>query len=203
MVTPFRIQYADNNFVPLGFATVIDPNLSSSIGLNRLSGQNEYTFGLGHTSVTCAVRVGDGYSTNTSCQKNACVGAHCSTPQTFSVVHSDNLTCTTKDTAVYKIGCNPDAPQTNRTECVNWLKQMANSASSFKAPFIFNGTLYGQISCQKYLPNDPALGGVNMYDNVVCRAELNNGQQYTILAADTGGNALASLQTTTYTVKKD
>jgi hypothetical protein len=82
---------------------VIDPNLSSSIGLNRLSSQNEYTFGLGNTSVTCAVKVGGGYSTNTSCQKNACVGGNCSTPQTFSVVHSDNLTCTTQATAEYKI----------------------------------------------------------------------------------------------------
>lgn len=122
---------------------MIDPNLAASIGLNRLSVQNEYTFGSGTTSVTCAVRVGDGYSTNTSCQKNACVGASCSTPQTFSVVHSSNLVCTTQATAEYKIGCNPDAPQTNRTDCVNWLRQMANNATSFKAPFIFNGTLYG------------------------------------------------------------
>lgn len=42
-----------------------------------------------------------------------------------------------------------------------------------------------------------------MYDNIVCKATLNNGQQYTILAADVGGNPIASLQTTTYTVKKD
>lgn len=140
---PFRIQYANNAFIPLGFATVIDPNLSSSIGLNRLSAQNEYTFGVGQTSVTCAVKVGEGYSTNSSCQKNACVGGNCSTPQTFSVIHSDNLTCTTQATAEYKIGCNPDAPESNRADCVNWLRQMANNATSFKAPFIFNGTLYG------------------------------------------------------------
>ncbi len=125
LINPFRIQYADNNFIPLGFATVINPNLSASIGLNRLSEQNEYSFVPGNTSVTCAVKVGGGYSTNTSCQKNACVGANCSTPQTFSVVHSGNLTCTTQAEAEYEIGCNPDAPQGNRKECLDWLQQAA------------------------------------------------------------------------------
>lgn len=84
---------------------------------------------------------------------------------------------------------------------------MAGANTSFKAPFIFNGTLYGDIACNKYGPNDPALGGVNMQANIVCRATLNNGQQYTILAADSPNPATAnpinSLQTTTYTVKKD
>lgn len=42
-----------------------------------------------------------------------------------------------------------------------------------------------------------------MQANIVCRATLNNGQQYTILAADAGGSPINSLQTTTYTVKKD
>lgn len=59
------------------------------------------------------------------------------------------------------------------------------------------------MDCNKYGPNDPALGGVNMQANIVCRATLNNGQQYTILAADAGGSPVNSLQTTTYTVKKD
>ncbi len=42
-----------------------------------------------------------------------------------------------------------------------------------------------------------------MYENVVCEANMKNGEKYTILAADTGGSPINSLQTTTYTVKKD
>jgi len=67
---------------------------------------------------------------------------------------------------------------------------------------VFNGTTT-PVTCHKYAANHPALAGLNMYENVVCTANMKNGEQYTILAADTGGSPINSLQTTTYTVKKD
>jgi len=92
-------------------------------GIGGISTQTQpYTFSTSSTPVSCAVRVGDGYSTNSFCRLNTCVGGACDVPQAFSVVHSDDSVCTSESTGEYKIGCNPDAPQAVLTECVEWLQ---------------------------------------------------------------------------------
>ena len=45
-------------------------------------------------------------------------------------------------------------------------------------------------------------GGLNLSDNVVCRATLKNGEKYQIYAADTNGR-IDALQTTAKTVERD
>lgn len=205
-VDPFSIQYSTNPRIFLGY----DPDyLLGSLFpalAYRVSASNSYAFGPGNTPVTCAVKVGGGYSTNASCQKTACVGGNCSTPQTFSVIHSDNLTCTTEAASEYKIGCNPDAPQTTREECATWFRtaiaaQSTPNGQPFTINFNFDGT-NTPVQCIRYDAGGMP-GGLNLYENVACTQTLNNNEQYTIFAADTGGSPIASLQTTAHTVKKD
>lgn len=65
--------------------------------------QPPHTFNNGSTPVSCAVRVGGGYSTNDYCRATACVGNNCNLPQAFSVVNSADRVCTSADTGTYHI----------------------------------------------------------------------------------------------------
>ncbi len=60
------------------------------------------------TPVSCAVRVGDGYSTNSLCQNIGCGGADCDAPSKYLIQPSaENLYCTKEAEAKYTIGCAP------------------------------------------------------------------------------------------------
>ncbi len=129
-------------------------------------------------------------------------------PQTFSVIHSDDLTCTTEDTSTYNIGCNPAAPDSVRNACINWFRETVKKGSEevpsgvkFNVTFIFNNTTTPNIECIKYNAGQMP-GGLNLSDNVVCSAKLNNGERYQIYAADTNGR-IDALQTTAKTVERD
>lgn len=217
-VDPFSIQYSTNPRILLGYdSDYLLGSLFPALAY-RVSESNSYAFGPGNTPVTCAVKVGGGYSTNASCQKTACVGGNCSTPQTFSVIHSDNLTCTTEAASEYKIGCNPDAPESTRIECAKWFNDRI-AALNLPEPTVATPTVFkinftfdllstpgsppaAEVTCTKYAPGGMP-GGFNLYANVICEQELANHEKYTIYAADTGGTPINSLQTTAYTVKKD
>jgi len=64
---------------------------------------NLYSIPAGTTDVSCATKVGSGYSTNESCKIRTCVGDDCTIPQTFIVTPSSNQVCTNSDNAVYDI----------------------------------------------------------------------------------------------------
>ena len=158
--------------------------------------------------MTCATKIGGGYSTNTACQLRTCVGGACNVPQTFSVVHSDDLICTTEETSTYNIGCNPAAPDSVRNQCIQWFRDAVNTSSrsvangvEFNVSFAFNGDAPTSVSCIKYIAGQMP-GGLNLSDNVVCRATLKNGERYQIYAADTNGR-IDALQTTAKTVERD
>lgn len=90
---------------------------SLSIGPVSTQTQN-YNFATS-TDVSCAVKVGTGYSTNNSCQARACVGGSCADPQTFIVVPSEEISCTNADSISYDVGCNPASP--DYTSCLKWV----------------------------------------------------------------------------------
>ena len=83
-----------NNFFDIGrFSSAIDVHTFDS----SLS-----------TPTTCAVRVGDGYSTNSLCQNLGCGGPECDAPSQYIIQPSvDNLYCTREATAEYVVGCAP------------------------------------------------------------------------------------------------
>jgi len=94
-------------------------DLFAGLAIGPVSTQTQnYNFATG-TDVTCAAKVGDGYSTNTSCQLRTCVGGNCANPQTFIVVPSEEITCTNKDSISYNVGCNPASP--DYTQCLKWI----------------------------------------------------------------------------------
>ena len=143
-----------------------------------------YSFATNTTPVSCAVKVGGGYSTNQYCRLNACVGSGCNKPQTYIVAHSADATCTSRNTDTYRIGCNPDAPEALRTQCVEAFQTAIAAQSNtvadgvaFRFRFIFNNTTPTDVECVKYGPGKmPA--GLNLYENVVCNAVLQNGEYY-------------------------
>lgn len=176
------------------------------IGAISIQTQN-HRFNTGSTPVACAVRVGGGYSTNDYCRATACVGDNCNVPQAFSVVHSGDAVCTTAQTDTYNIGCNPDAPDDIRTQCVEMFQSAVTAAGTgaangtpFTLSFSFNGTPRS-IECAKYAAGSSELK--NIYDTVSCKATLANGEYYDIYAADLNGNKINSLQTQTRTVQRD
>lgn len=58
------------------------------------------------TSITCAVKVGDGYSTNSLCQNIACGGSDCALPSLYTITPEDEqLFCTKEAEISYTIGC--------------------------------------------------------------------------------------------------
>lgn len=176
--------------------------------IGALSTQTQnHRFNTGSTPVACAVRVGGGYSTNDYCRATACVGDNCNVPQAFSVVHSGDAVCTRDETSIYNIGCNPEAPDDIRTQCVEMFQSAVTAAGAgaangapFTFSFSFNGTPRS-IECAKYAAGSSELK--NIYDTVSCKATLANGEYYDIYAADLNGNKINSLQTQTRTVQRD
>lgn len=137
---------------------------------------------------------------------SACVGDDCSHPETFSVVSSDNTLCTSKANEEYSIGCNPAAPLATQLACAAWFQnlfstQASGGTTAFLAKFTFNGTAE-EIGCTKYPPGGMP-GGLNMYENFVCKKILPSGQLVEIFASDNSGTPITSLQTTAYTTKLD
>ena len=165
-----------------------------------------YGIPAGTTDITCAVKVGTGYSTNNRCKISACVGNDCARPETFSVVNSGNTLCTSKPNEEYSIGCNPEASEATRFACAAWFKgifpdETVTVPTPFLARFTFDGT-GDEIGCMKYPPGGMP-GGLNMYENFVCKKILPSGQFVEIFASDNSGTPITSLQTTAYTTKLD
>ena len=73
---------------------------------------NTYAFAASvKTLATCAVRVGDGYSTNAQCQNIGCGGETCSASSQYLIQSSiPHLYCTKDPQATYTIGCDPNSP---------------------------------------------------------------------------------------------
>lgn len=60
-------------------------------------------------TLTCAVRVGDGYSTNSMCQNVGCGGEQCNKPRPCVVVPADLNLFSTKESEIrYTIGSGAD-----------------------------------------------------------------------------------------------
>lgn len=99
-------------------------------GLGGISTQTQqYPFVTNNTPVECAVKVGDGYSTNNSCKITTCVGLDCVAPETFVITHSTEAICTPNTDTTYDIGCNDQSP--DYTSCVNWLYSGFSGTNSF------------------------------------------------------------------------
>lgn len=137
------------------------------------------------------------------------MGDGCNVPKAFSVVYSGDTLCTTRAEDTYSIGCNPDAPESIRTACVEMFQAAISAKSNtvrdgiaFRVKFNFNSSTPTEVECVKYgagkMPS-----GLNLYDNVACKALLKNGEFYDIYVADTGGSPINSLQTTSRTVERD
>lgn len=205
---PYMFRVGTTPFIYLPFDALVS-ELFNGIAIGPVSQQTQnYNFNTGNTPVGCAVKIGGGYSTNSACQLTACSGTNCNTPQTFSVIHSGNLTCTSEDTGVYNIGCNPSAPDPVRIACLTWFRKAIKAGSStvqngveFGISFTFNSPTPTPVTCTKYDAGKMP-GGLNLSDNIVCSATLKNGERYEIYAADTTGR-LDSLQTTAKTVERD
>ncbi len=103
IVNPFMIRFAtENTYLP--YETEIS-NLLNGLALGSVSKiTNIYTVPTGSTDISCAVKIGTGYSTNSACTARACVGADClNHPDTFSVVSSGTDLCTSQPNEVYNI----------------------------------------------------------------------------------------------------
>jgi len=210
LTNPYMFRVGTTPFAFLQFDSLISELFNGlTIGPVSLQTQN-YNFNATTSDVSCAVKVGGGYSTNNSCQLRACSGANCNVPQTFSVIHSGDLTCTSTPTDTYKIGCNPEAPEAVLNACIAWFQSAITKNSttvpngqSFRVGFIFTSEPAVQIDCIKYAAGKMP-GGLNLADNVICDATLNNGEKYEIYAADINTNTkIESLQTTSKTVEFD
>jgi hypothetical protein len=183
-------------------------DLFAGLAIGPVSTQTQnYNFNTG-ADVTCAAKVGDGYSTNPSCQARACVGGACATPQTFIVVPSEEVTCTNQDSISYDVGCNPASP--DYTECLGWMYQdnsnstVINGVTTYtrNAKIKVNNieqTIY--FTCKIETPAW-ALGPVK-----TCTIQLpSGGTPVTIFAGDattTNNTTNYSFQTTAYTLRKD
>lgn len=200
VTNPYILRFGTQNPAFLQYDSIMSL-LFNEITVGPVSTQTDsYNIPTGSINVSCAVKVGNGYSTNNSCNIRACAGGECSIPQTFSVVNSSNALCTTNDDDDYSIGCNPDAPQTARDACAKWFQDTFTArtnanTNSFTLPFVINN-LTRNIQCTKYAAGTLP-GGLNMYDNFVCTTRLPNGETVELFSGD------RSLQTTAYTVRKD
>lgn len=172
---------------------IFDPigsDLLNGLGIGPISTQTQsYSF-TSTKDITCAVKVGDGYSTNSSCQVRACVGQGCGNPQTFIVVPSSEETCTLADTLKYDVGCNPSSP--DYIQCLRYFFEWPSGTYPIK----INGII-SELDCDSTIPPG-ALGPVK-----TCTVILpTGGSPVTIFAGDiTAGNY--SFQTTEYTLAKD
>ena len=114
----YRLQVGTGDAAYLAF----DRNISDLFGglaIGPVSTQTQnYNFSTG-ALVSCATKVGDGYSTNNACHITTCVGGNCANPQTFIIVPSDEITCTNQDSISYDVGCNPSSPDYNA--CLQFL----------------------------------------------------------------------------------
>jgi hypothetical protein len=122
------------------------------------------------------------------------------------VIHSGDLSCTSEDAGVYNIGCNPEAPDPVRNACIAWFRKAITAANvskgdEFSISFTFNSPTPTSVKCIEYEAGKMP-GGLNLEDNIVCEATLNNGERYQIYAADTTGR-IDALQTSAKTVERD
>jgi hypothetical protein len=208
VTNPYMFRVGTTPFLYLPFDALIS-ELFNGLSIGPVSQQTQsYNFTTGNTDVSCAVKIGGGYSTNSACKLTACSGANCNTPQTFSVIHSGDLTCTSENTGTYNIGCNPEAADPVRNECITWFQKAITAGSTnvpngvkFTVSFTFNSPTPTPVECTKYAAGSMP-GGLNLSDNVVCQTTLNNGERYQIYAADTNGK-IDSLQSTFKTVERD
>jgi hypothetical protein len=141
--SPYRITIGIQMPAILEF----EDNPLSVLGIGYTSRQTQkYTF-TGGTDVTCAVRVGDGYSTNNSCKIHTCVGHTCTTPQTFVVTPSQNAQCTKDANVTYDIGCNENS--SDYTKCAQWFYATTTPATSQR--LLVNGTVQ-VLNCMTTTP---------------------------------------------------
>lgn len=132
-IAPFLIQYGAD-FSPLGY-------LNNLIDIGRFTSQiSVHTFDNTSTITTCAVRVGDGYSTNSLCQNLGCGGSDCEASSKYLIQPSAaNLYCTKEDHAEYTIGC---APGDSYASCIQ-TEIVGN---------LYNGLVYNAVT-SKYEKN--------------------------------------------------
>ena len=122
----YRIQVGTGTPAFLTYDKSIS-DLFYGISIGPVSTQTQnYNFS-STTDVTCDVKVGDGYSTNASCQLTGCVGSQCANPETFIVVPSEENTCTNSATVKYDVGCNPSSE--NYLSCLQLLYEDSNPGS--------------------------------------------------------------------------
>ena len=196
----YRLQIGTGIPAFLAYDRIIsDIFITLAIGPVSTQTQN-YNFSSG-TDVSCAVKVGEGYSTNTSCQARACVGSTCATPQTFIVVPSEEITCTNKDSISYDVWCNAASP--DYTQCLKWIYEGTSATRNVKVKI--NGVEVDRyFTCSTSTPPG-ALGPVKE-----CTIVLpTGGAPVTIFAGDARTDAQGnitsnySFQTTAYTLAKD
>jgi hypothetical protein len=186
---PYSIRVGTQSSIFLQSDALIS-ELFADLWIGPVSTQTQsYPFYGGTIPVTCAVKVGWGYSTNTSCSLNACTGANCEVPQTYSLITSGDQTCTNSPESTYSLGCNPDAPDIVRNQCIQKFREAiaANGASvpdgtAFDVTLDFDG-VPSTIQCIQYAAGKMP-GGMNLTDNVVCQKTLKNGERYQIYSAD-------------------
>lgn len=153
----------------------------------------QYSFSTS-TDIFCAMKVGDGYSTNVGCQRRTCVSESCiNEPETFVTVASADTKCTNSDSISYEVGCNP-ASQDYLT-CLDYL-YVGNSP---KMKVTLNGNETEQIlNCVSTTPPG-ALGPVK-----TCTINLPSvGGPITLFSGDKGDNKTYSFQTTVYAITRD
>ena len=159
-------------------------NVLSSLGIGFGSTQTQQYTISNSVGVSCAAKVGVGYSTNDSCKLKTYVGGDGPKPQTFIVTPSHNQICTNHTTAVYDIGCNEDSA--DYAQCANWF----NTGS---AQTINMGGAARSLTCTAGTPPG-AFGPVK-----TCTVVLpTGGAPVTIFAGDRN-----SFQTTVYTLTSD
>lgn len=166
---PIYLQSDSFNILGIGFVSV--PT-------------TRYTFN-NAVDVTCAVKVGDGYSTNNNCRIRTCVGTDCSAPQTFVVTPSQNAQCTSSESATYDIGCNDASGDYAR--CADWFLR-ANNETTLKV-----NNQIKKLTCSSTLP-PWALSPVK-----TCTIPLPSwGDPVTLFSGDAN-----SFQTTLYSLTRD
>jgi len=103
LTNPYILRFSTQNPIFLQYDSVIS-GFFNDLAIGPVSTQTQnYSLPTGTTDVSCATKVGSGYSTNNSCKIQACAGGACSLPQTFSVVNASNAICTTRDEDDYNI----------------------------------------------------------------------------------------------------
>lgn len=100
---PYALRVGTQPISYLPFDALIS-EFFNGLAIGPVSPQSQsHNFMNGTTEVSCAVKVGGGYSTNSACRLHVCAGSNCVTQQTFSIVHSDEILCTNQSTGVYNI----------------------------------------------------------------------------------------------------